>query len=142
LYCPNPECPHRDLTGNAAEYLAGVAVCADCGSELVAEDPMVAPTGEEVEDARLAKVGPLIEPAWSVVARSALEEAGIAFQVRGEGVQDLFAWGRMGTGFNPVTGPPTLWVEEGRLEEAKEILATLEEGGEVVPTEELEEGDD
>lgn len=35
-YCPNANCRHRLTSGSQAEYLDRVAVCADCGAELVA----------------------------------------------------------------------------------------------------------
>lgn len=38
-YCPNPQCPPRTRTGRPAEYRPGVTHCADCGTELVADDP-------------------------------------------------------------------------------------------------------
>ena len=36
-YCPGPSCPHRSRVNHAAEFLDSVAVCSDCGAELVSE---------------------------------------------------------------------------------------------------------
>src|SRR3972149_4365290 len=32
MYCPNPDCPHAQQTGEPAEYREGVAQCPDCGA--------------------------------------------------------------------------------------------------------------
>ena len=61
--------------------------------------------------------------------KSLLQSADIRFFVKGEGVQDLIGYGRFGPGFNPITGPPTLYVEPTRAEEALELLDDLEDGG-------------
>src|SRR3990172_4622693 len=39
MYCPNPECPHVQRTGEPAEYREGVTQCQDCGSALVEARP-------------------------------------------------------------------------------------------------------
>jgi hypothetical protein len=36
-YCPDRSCPHRSRVRRAAEFLDQVAVCSDCGAELVRE---------------------------------------------------------------------------------------------------------
>jgi hypothetical protein len=36
-YCPGPSCPHRSRVHQAAEFLDTIAVCSDCGAELVSE---------------------------------------------------------------------------------------------------------
>jgi hypothetical protein len=41
-------------------------------------------------------------------------------------VQDLFAFGRFGTGFSPVTGPVQLQVPYDDLPEATELLKALQ----------------
>jgi hypothetical protein len=61
------------------------------------------------------------------VARSVLESAGIQCFAKGEGVQDLFAWGRFGTGFNPFVGPVQLQVAAEDAEDAKALLHELQE---------------
>ncbi|HSS50444.1 MAG TPA: hypothetical protein VLX28_16020, partial [Thermoanaerobaculia bacterium] len=55
-------------------------------------------------------------------------------------VQDLFALGRVGLGFNPITGPIFLLVPEEHAEEAARLLAESEEA-ELEGMEELSEED-
>jgi hypothetical protein len=54
-----------------------------------------------------------------------LDEATIPYVVKNRGVQDLFGMGRWG-GFNYVTGPMALQVDEHDEASAKELLASLE----------------
>ncbi len=68
------------------------------------------------------------DPALLAVAKSLLEEAKIEFFASGEGVQDLFAWGRFGTGYNPIVGPVRLLVPAEDAEQAKALLRDLERG--------------
>jgi hypothetical protein len=65
------------------------------------------------------------DPGLLAVAKSLLESAGIQFFAKGEGVQDLFAGGSFGTGFNPFTGPIQLQVAADEAEEAKALLRDL-----------------
>ncbi len=64
------------------------------------------------------------DPAILGVAKSLLEDARIDFFAKGEGVQDLFAWGRIG-GFNPIVGPVQLQVAPEDAEEARAVLGEL-----------------
>ena len=63
-------------------------------------------------------------------AKSLLDAEGIQYFVRGEGVQDLFAFGRFGTGFSPITGAPVFLVREDDAERARGLLKDLREAGE------------
>ena len=65
------------------------------------------------------------DPGLMAVAKSLLEQAGIQYFAQGEGVQDLFAWGRFGTGFSPFVGPIRLQVAAEDAEEATAILRDL-----------------
>ena len=65
------------------------------------------------------------DPALLAVAKSLLEDAGIQYFAKGEGVQDLFAAGRFGTGFNPFVGPVELQVAADDAAEAKAVLLDL-----------------
>ena len=56
------------------------------------------------------------------VVKSILDEAQIRYLAQGEGVQDLFGVGVLGTGFNPVTGPVVFQVMPEDAEYAKELL--------------------
>jgi hypothetical protein len=79
------------------------------------------------EDARPAPVTVLesSDAALLAVAKSLLEEADIEFFAKGEGIQDLFAGGVIGTGFNPVVGPVQVQVAAEDAEEATAILRDL-----------------
>lgn len=50
-FCPNPSCPHRRRVGRPAELVAGIALCPDCGAELVEAEPR--PSLAESRGARL-----------------------------------------------------------------------------------------
>ncbi|MBZ5534927.1 MAG: DUF2007 domain-containing protein [Acidobacteriia bacterium] len=67
------------------------------------------------------------DPAILAYAKSLLEGAGIQFLVRGEGLQDLFGAGRIGTGYNLISGPIELQVEPKDEEKASEILSEIQE---------------
>jgi hypothetical protein len=62
------------------------------------------------------------------MARAALDGARIRYIVQGEGVQDLFGLGRLGTGYSLVTGPPRIRVIKADAERARELLVELREG--------------
>jgi len=38
-FCPNPDCKHKQRTGQPAEFKPGITACQDCGAELVGENP-------------------------------------------------------------------------------------------------------
>lgn len=61
-----------------------------------------------------------------LVAKSLLEAEGIDFLVRGEGLQDLFGWGRLLTPFNYVVGPVEFAVREGDAARARELFLGLD----------------
>lgn len=61
------------------------------------------------------------------LAKSMLDEAGIEYVVKGEGVENLLGVGVMGTGFNPVTGAIQIQVLENKANEARELLKDLKE---------------
>lgn len=106
-----------------AEFVSGVVTCADCEVALV-HQPAPEPEPEPVEWLSALATG---DPALLAAAESLLIEADIPFRKRNEGLQDLFALGRLGMGFNPVTGPAQIDVPAERLIEARELLAALEE---------------
>ena len=62
------------------------------------------------------------------ILRSLFESAEIPFSIRGDGVQDLFALGRLG-GFNPLTGPAIVEVPEEFAEDARALLESAVEEG-------------
>lgn len=59
------------------------------------------------------------------MAKTALDEAGIRYIAENELTQDLFGVGRLGGGFNFVTGPPRLRVASETAARADEVLAEL-----------------
>jgi hypothetical protein len=61
------------------------------------------------------------ETEFSILS-SLLENAHIRFYVKNSKVQDLFGWGRFGTGYNLVTGPMILQVEKQYFSQAREIV--------------------
>ena len=68
------------------------------------------------------------EAALIAVAKSLLEAEGIDYFVRGEGLHDLFGYGRI-TSFNYVVGrPPEFIVREEDAERARELLKDLATG--------------
>ncbi|MEX2528221.1 MAG: DUF2007 domain-containing protein [Gemmatimonadota bacterium] len=59
------------------------------------------------------------------MAKSALDEAGIRYVAENELIQDLFGLGRVGSGFNLVTGAPRIRVTPENAARANEILEEL-----------------
>jgi putative signal transducing protein len=110
MFCP--EC--------GGEYREGFTHCADCDVDLVADLPQ-APTDplHEVEMVTVLETG---DPSELLFAESVLREAGIPFVKRGESLQELFALGRLGTGFNPIAGPILLQVPEEQADAAAQLL--------------------
>ena len=124
-HCPNPDCPDLVEMGEAGEYRAETADCPVCGTPLAAGPPPAeAPDAHEGED--LIPVLEVHNAALLPVAKSLLDSAGIAFAVRNEEVQGLVGWGQIGTGFNPLTGPPEIAVGEHDVEEARALLEELQ----------------
>jgi hypothetical protein len=64
---------------------------------------------------------PVNETEFSILS-SLLEKANIRFYVKNSKVQDLFGWGRFGTGYNLVTGPMILQVEKKHFLKARGIV--------------------
>ena len=114
MFCPN--C--------GAEYIEGITVCSTCNVLLVNEPP----SGIEPEFVKFVTVYETGDPAYIAFAKSLFESEGIKYYVKGEGLQDLFAGGRLGTGFNPVIGPVAIQVDEKDAEKAKDILSQIEQG--------------
>ena len=127
MYCP--EC--------RSEYREGYSRCADCEVDLVE----ILPPLEPIPDLNLVTVLEVGDPSLLAVAESLLREQGIPYAKSNEQLQDLFALGRLGAGFNPITGPILLQVPEEHAEAALEILEDLE-SGESEDSEVLEEPDE
>lgn len=112
MYCP--EC--------GDEFRPGFSECPDCRVTLVAN----LPREDEHPDLELVTVLSADNPAMVIAAESVLTEAGIPFEKSGDGLQDLFGAGRLGTGFNILVGPVRFRVPKERADEAREILEGLE----------------
>ena len=85
---------------------------------------------EEVEYEEFVQVLTLDGAAMVSFVQSLLQSAGIRFYIKNERVQDLLGIGRFGTGFNPITGALVVFVEPTKAEEAKELLAAIEDESE------------
>lgn len=125
MYCPNRDCPHAQATGEPAHYRPGLSQCADCGSILVENSPEW--PIEEVGYQEYVPVRTLDGAAMVSFVQSLLQSTGIRFFIKNERVQDLFGIGRFGTGFSPITGAPVVFVEPTKAEEARELLAAIDE---------------
>jgi len=110
MFCP--EC--------GGEYREGFTHCADCDVDLVAELP--ADPKDPSRNMTLVTVLETGDPGELAFAESVLRGAGIPYAKRGESLQDLFALGRLGTGFNPIAGPILLQVPEEQADAAAELL--------------------
>jgi hypothetical protein len=115
MFCPN--C--------ASEYGEDVIVCSKCNVPLTNEPP----DQRGSEFVKFVTVHETGDPAFIAFAKSVLESENIRYFFKGEGIQDLFAGGRLGTGFNPVIGPVQIQVDEKDAEKVKELLNQIEAGG-------------
>lgn len=104
-----------------SEYRDGFVKCSDCEIELVSSLP--APVEEP--GVELVKVFETGEASLIPVVKSLLDDAGIDFSTRGEPIQDLFGWGRFGTGLNYVVGPVEFLVREEEASDAAELLSHM-----------------
>jgi len=101
-------------------------ICPECQIDLVDQRPGPAPT----PDIELVRVFVAIDGGLVGVAKSLLESESIVYLERGERLQDLFGWGRFGTGYNYVVGPAEFWV---CADDADHALARLEGLGTPAP---------
>ena len=124
-----PEC--------GSEYREGFTRCSDCDIDLVEPQPIEPPEPE----VQLVKAWESSNAALIPLYESLLQAAQIEFMVRGESIQDLFGWGRFGSGSNLVVGPVEFWVREENVEEARAIAQSLETSQELVENEPDGEGE-
>jgi len=113
MYCP--QC--------GAEFKDGIDECCDCNVALVGEAPPE-PVPERVDFVTVFKAD---NETALVLAKSLLEGTGIRYFVDGERLRNWFGIRRFGTGYNVLVGPAELQVERDREQEARELLAHLEE---------------
>jgi hypothetical protein len=114
---------HMFCPSCGTEYGEGLTVCSKCNVALVGDSP----PQDGVGFIRLVTVYETGNPATISFVKSILESEGIRYHCKGEGLQELFAGGRLGTGYNPITGPVEIQVDERDAEKAKEILSQVEE---------------
>ncbi|MBK9331219.1 MAG: DUF2007 domain-containing protein [Ignavibacteria bacterium] len=81
---------------------------------------------EKENQQRLVTVYETGNEAVVAVIKSVLDEAEIRYLAKGEGVQDLFGVGILGTGFNPITGPVQFRVMPEDEEYARALLKDIE----------------
>lgn len=70
------------------------------------------------------------------LVKSVLDEAQIQYIAKGEGIQDLFGVGIIGTGFNVITGPIEFQVLEEDVEYARDLLKDVSENPPDIESEE------
>jgi len=103
-----------------AEVIAGMEHCAQC--EI--------PIEWEGDEARFLAPGDDVvvytarDPASLPVIESLLASNDIPFVVANDVTQDFFTWGRLGTGYNVLVGPPLVKVPADRAAEALELIAS------------------
>ena len=102
------------------EYRWYVMVCPTCDVDTVDRLPGPEPT----PDVELVSVLATGDPGLIAFAESLLEREKIDYFVRGEGLQDLFALGRM-TGFNFAMGPAEIVVRADDADRARALLEGL-----------------
>ena len=107
------------------EYVTDQVTCPDCGSRLASEKPQSLPKQIEprIELATILETGDQF-----LIARvkSILDEAGIPYLAKGEGLQDLFGLGRIGAGYNQVVGPVQLQVRKDQEQLARRLLEEID----------------
>ena len=121
-HCPNPDCPGIEKFSAVSEYEDTATVCGDCGTAL-APGPAPERAGPEPDpDLVLVPVLKADQESDVVIVESLLAGAEIPFLIQGEGIQDLFGWGRISR-VNPIVEPVEFFVAEDNLAAAREVLA-------------------
>ncbi len=107
-----------------SEYRAEFTRCESCDMALVAALPPAAGDPSHRDLVTAFETG---DPGLLAMAHSILDESQIPYLTQGEGIQDLFGLGRLGTGFSILTGPVHIQVERERESEVRALLAGLGE---------------
>ncbi len=103
------------------EFIQGILTCPDCKVSLCNQLPGESIETYEPEYVELLTVLETADIGIIMVAKSLLEEAGIRYLAKGEGLQHLF-----GAGFNTLTGPVQIQVCKDDSATAIELLKDLE----------------
>lgn len=106
------------------EYRDGFWECAECHVPLVNKHLESQPLTRDHPD--LVTIFTAGDAALLPVIESVLRGAGIEFLAKSAGVQDLFGWGRIGLGYNALTGPVEIQVSADDREAAEELLKEIE----------------
>ena len=106
-----------------SEFREGFTQCSDCEVDLVATLPPLPEAHPNPPG--LVTVFETGNPALLAIAHSLLDEERIPYLTQGEGLQDLFGLGRLGTGFSIIAGLVHIQVEPQRADEARSLLANL-----------------
>ncbi len=109
------------------EFRPGITECPDCEVPLVPASSLPPPGTPRPPAYTLVPVLETGNPALLAIARSLLASAEIEYETTGDALQDIFALGRLGAGFNPVVGPATILVHDDDAEAARELLSELED---------------
>ena len=113
-----------------SEYREGFVRCRACDVDLI-EPPPAEP------DVELVKIYECGNAALVPLVESILADAGIEYMTKGEGLQDLFGWGRFGSNMNYVIGPVEFHVRADVADEARAAVAAIE-ASPILPEDELE----
>ena len=98
-------------------------VCPHCGGERPeAPGPPPEPNLELVPVFRTGDAG------VTALAKSLLEGEGIEYMARGDGLQNLFGWGQLASGFDYVVGPVEFVVRSDDAPRARALLRDLAKG--------------
>lgn len=111
MFCPNCR----------AEYVDSVTRCPECDVDLV---PQLEELEPEVDYVELVTVGAITNNSELMIAKSMLDDAGIEYFAKNEGVVGLFAGGQIG--FNPFTGPIEIQVRPEDADMARELLESIQ----------------
>ena len=103
------------------EYQSGIRRCEDCGVDLI-EPPPPAPEPPPLKIVTVLATG---DPLRMEMAKSLLDSAGLDYWVKGDGLQDLFGAGRIGSGFNFTIGPMLLQVDKDDEATARDVLSEV-----------------
>ena len=112
MFCPKCE----------GEYVPGVRRCPTCDVPLVDAPASASRQAAQPEPVTVFSSG---DAGLIALAKSILHAANIGFGVCGEGVQDLFGYGRFPLGHSVAVGPVRLVVAHEDAADAREFLSTL-----------------
>ena len=101
MYCPNCR----------TEYKEGITTCADCGATLIVQLPP-----DDTDRSELVTIYRSHELSEIAIAKSILEEAGIAFASKGGMAKEILS-----------IGPVEIQVDRADAEQARELLYALSE---------------